>query len=796
MVTRAFRVCALVLLLAPCAALAQAPARRIAGTVVDGRTTLALAGVRVRLIAVPAHHAGDPARKAVPATAPPESAVPRAGQISGEAVTDAEGRFAFDEVALGRYRLALALDGFQPFGDPREIAVADDSNPPPVVIVYPLRMVAEVQARAEAAAPADAAAGSEMNALSGHAVVVAPGALEDVMRTFQVRPGVAASQDDRNDMLVRGGGAIENTTRIDGFDIPNPSHFGTPGSSGGAFSIIAPWLIDRAVLRAGGFSVELGDRASSVLDLTLKPAAADRVRAQAGASVGGAMAEAEGGFGAGRGSWLVSARRSFLDLSVSRGSDRAVPHYGDVVGRLDYSLSPAHRIELLGIGSMDDVIVTSTGSNAVRDNQTVTVFGVSLRSQWTPATTSALFASYARTGVDAEVGGANASDGSDRSTEVELRVRGEVRRRLGRDGELMAGVAMKHPDILFGLDAKGFRNTFDVYVSPLHAHFPYSFTDVGAYAELRLPSIARLRLTPGVRADRMGTTDRFYASPRVNGEYRISDAVRLTGAYGVYRQTLPYVWIGSDVRNASLDPVRSRQALAGMSLQLPGRARIVVEGFDKRYAGYPVDASTQWWHVLLDAAADYESPFVGQLAAAGRLLARGVDASISRSFAGRFDLGASYSYWRVSQQSSYVPASYTGPVLWQGWLRADYDIRHQVRMDFAYEVAGKWRFATQFRYASGRPYTPYDVATSIRRRTGTTAIASFNGAVYPPYHRLDMRVDRTFTIGRTRLVIYGELDNVYNRDNLYIYEWNRSTRQARPIYQWPRQPIGGIRWEF
>ncbi len=794
MVARVIRVCALVLLLGPPAVFAQMPSgsvtppRRVAGTVVDVQTRVGLAGVRVRLIPVPADRTDNATQGAAASAVAP---------VTPEAVTGAEGRFTFDAVAAGRYRVTVALDGFQPFTDPREIVVAGDSDPPPAVIDYALRMTTEVQAHAEAAPTAqDTAAGSQMNALPGRAVVVAPGALEDVMRTFQMRPGVAASQDDRNDMLVRGGGAIENATRIDGFDIPNPSHFGTPGSSGGAFSIISPWLIDRAVLRAGGFSVEFGERASSVLDLTLKPVASDRIHAQAGASVGGAMGEAEGSFAGGRGAWLVSARRSFLELAFSRGSDRAVPHYGDLIGRLDYSLSPAHHVEILGIGSIDDVIVTSIGSNAIRDNQAVSVFGASVRSQWTPGTTTAVFASYARTGVDAEVGGSTTADGSDRSTEVELRMRGEVRRRLGRDGELMAGVAMKHPDMLFGLDAKGFRNNFAVYVNPLHAHFPYSFTDAGTYAELRLPSLARLQLTPGIRVDRMGATRRFYTTPRINGQYRITGRVRLTGAYGVYRQTLPYVWIGSDVRNASLDPVRSRQALAGVSLQLPGRTRLVVEGFDKRYSGYPVDAATQWWHVLVDAAADYESPFVGQLAGAGRILARGIDTSVGRRFANRLDLSASYSYWHVSQQSSYVPPGYTGPVVWQQWLPADYDIRHQVRVDFAYDAPGKWRFATQWRYASGRPYTPFDVAASVHLHTGRMDISSFNSAAYPAYHRLDMRFDRIFAVWRTRLIVYGELDNVYNRDNLYIYEWNRTARQTRPIYQWGRLPIGGLRWEF
>ena len=74
--------------------------------------------------------------------------------------------------------------------------------------------------------------------------------------------------------------------------------------------------------------------------------------------------------------------------------------------------------------------------------------------------------------------------------------------------------------------------------------------------------------------------------------------------------------------------------------------------------------------------------------------------------------------------------------------------------------------------------------------------SAFNSALYPPYIRLDVRVDRTFEINGTRLTVYGELDNLYNRENLYLYEWSRSARQARPVYQWGRQPIGGVRWEF
>jgi protein involved in polysaccharide export with SLBB domain len=214
-----------------------------------------------------------------------------------------------------------------------------------------------------------------------------------------------------------------------------------------------------------------------------------------------------------------------------------------------------------------------------------------------------------------------------------------------------------------------------------------------------------------------------------------------------------------------------------------------VEGFDKRYSGYVVDP-LEWWHVLVDAAADFESPFVGRLQADGTLHARGIDTSIGRRLHDRVVMNASYSWWRVTQSTRTWP-----PVFGSG-RPGDYDIRNQVRLEIAYEKPGTWRAGAQFRYASGRPYTPYDVRYSIANGSGRYSIASFNGSSYPPYHRLDVRLDRTFAIGRTSLVVYGELENVYNRDNVLVYEWNKASRQARPVYQWGRLPVAGIRWEF
>ena len=47
-----------------------------------------------------------------------------------------------------------------------------------------------------------------------------------------------------------------------------------------------------------------------------------------------------------------------------------------------------------------------------------------------------------------------------------------------------------------------------------------------------------------------------------------------------------------------------------------------------------------------------------------------------------------------------------------------------------------------------------------------------------------------------RTTLFAEVDNVYNRDNVYIYEWSRALRQTQPILQWGLTPIGGVRIDF
>ena len=59
----------------------------------------------------------------------------------------------------------------------------------------------------------------------------APGAAEDISRMIQTISGVSFSNDQRNDLIIRGGSPSENLFVIDGIEIPNINHFGSQGGN-------------------------------------------------------------------------------------------------------------------------------------------------------------------------------------------------------------------------------------------------------------------------------------------------------------------------------------------------------------------------------------------------------------------------------------------------------------------------------------------------------------------------------------------------------------------------------------
>ena len=108
-------------------------------------------------------------------------------------------------------------------------------------------------------------------------------------------PSVASVGENRQDMLVRGGGPTENGFIIDNIYIPSISHFNTPdGRSNGPIGLINTEMVDDIEFFSNGFPAEYGNKLSSYGNIRYRNGKKDSLAANISLGMGGAGGLVEG----------------------------------------------------------------------------------------------------------------------------------------------------------------------------------------------------------------------------------------------------------------------------------------------------------------------------------------------------------------------------------------------------------------------------------------------------------------------------------------------------------------------
>ena len=92
-----------------------------------------------------------------------------------------------------------------------------------------------------------------------------------------------------------------------------------------------------------------------------------------------------------------------------------------------------------------------------------------------------------------------------------------------------------------------------------------------------------------------------------------------------------------------------------------------------------------------------------------------------------------------------------------------------------YEMNG-WNFSATFIYGSGEPFTQpsykYDINLLDDTDLSFIGVGPKNGSLLPDYHRLDISIHHIFNINKSKGDIGISVFNVYNRLNVWYYEYN------------------------
>ena len=174
-------------------------------------------------------------------------------------------------------------------------------------------------------------------------VEITPGLAEsDVFRSIQTLPSVQAASDFSSAFYVRGGSPDQNLITLDGAPLFNPYHLG------GIFSAIDPDAVATIDLFPGAMPARLGDRLSSAVQIWTREGVRDRVQGQGAISLVSARAGLDGPLPGGGGSWLVTFRRTYLDLFTDAAAALGLIDQGLPYHFTDAHLKLTHDVGRLG----------------------------------------------------------------------------------------------------------------------------------------------------------------------------------------------------------------------------------------------------------------------------------------------------------------------------------------------------------------------------------------------------------------------------------------------------------------
>ncbi|HEY7213205.1 MAG TPA: TonB-dependent receptor [Thermoanaerobaculia bacterium] len=626
----------------------------------------------------------------------------------------------------------------------------------------------------------------------------------DVFRTTSLLPGVAAN-DVTARFSVHGGRRDEVAILLDGQELYDAFHLKDYDS---ALSFVPARALASATLTTGAYPASRGDRMSGVLDLRTADPPAGR-RYVFGLSVFDALASSAGRFAEDRGAWLLTARRGSLALARDAIGNED-PQFWDVLGKLEL----ATDLGLLGariLTAEDDLGINQADAESFDrfDNRYRSTY-VWLTHQAAPGKRLLVETLGSWAGIRRRRGGV----GGDEEGSFELRDRRHLQvlalaqtwsLQLASRHALTAGIEARRYDAFFDY-ANDIEPAF-VILAPfapprLLAHqFNESLRSehLGLWASDLVSWRDRLTAELGLRYDRHTATRDKLLSPRVNLAWRQGERSVVRAAWGRFFQSQrPYELQVEDGESALRPAERSEHWVLGYeTLVQPRRLgldAVRVELFRRR-----IEEPLPRFESLLEPLNFFPEIEPDRVRITPKhSTAQGLEILLRGSRGERLGWWLAYSYARAEDRLAgrKVPRPLDQP--------------HTLALDLDYRPAGPWSLNLAWRYHTGWPTTPVELLPvddpggpeEPEDPAEPQAVAVFGPPYsqrFPPYHRLDLRASRLWSLRSGRLTFFVDVQNLYNRRNLSGFDVHPGDdgEVVLDAERWPGIfPSAGITWEF
>ncbi len=766
------------------------------GTVLDKQSETPLVGATIQLL----HSSADAGE-----------------QPSGiGAVSDVNGIFTLKNVPVGRQALRITYLGYEPQTMSNILVTAGKEVLLEVRLEESFNKINEVvvTAKSDKDKPMNEMATISARQFNTEEVMRYSGGRNDVAKLVANFAGVAANNDARNDIIIRGNSPTGVLWRLEGIPIPNPNHYSTLGTTGGPVSALNPNMIGNSDFLTSAFPAEYGNATAGVFDINMRTGNKERLEytAQVGA-FSGIEGLIEGPLNKkNNGSFVVAYRHSFAEVAQAAGLNvgtTATPKYKDLSFNVDLGNSKWGKFSVFGIGGWstieflgNEIDTTDLFANPNQNAYNVSKFGVaglkhnlllSDRSYIrTVFSTSFAANSYQtedlnRTDDDGKL--FQLLDVEDAATTY--RLSSYYNHKFSNRLTLRTGFLLQNQQLDTYVLTREFTPDLDGDGKPdwfTQRDFDGGFAQGEAYVQTQYRVAERLTLNTGLHALYFHETEDFAVEPRAAINWQPAPKHRFNLGYGMHNQTQPLpVFLfrewqanGSFLEtNKDLGFTRSQHLVLGYDYKPGANWRIKAETYYQWLSDVPVDAFPSSFS-MLNTGADFVFPEKNNLVNSGTGQNMGLELTAEKFFSkGWYSLvtlsvfDSKYKGSDGVERSTAFDGGYVFNVLGGREIKLGNSGRRYLTID------------TKMTAAGGRPYTPVNLEAS--RAAGQEVL--YNNLAFSEriddYFRWDVKLGFRLNSNKRKLsqTFFLDFQNVTNNKNVFSMKYNQVYGNVGTTYQ-------------
>lgn len=710
--------------------------------------------------------------------------------------SDLDGNYIFTGIDPGFKQLVVSLIGFQTTLSP-EIQVQGNQT---VFLDIPVNETSQILNEVVVKRNVNAKkieSPISVITLGVQEIEKSAGVNRDVSKLVQTLPGVAVTDPNRNDLIVRGGGPSENVFYLDGIEIPVINHFTTQGSSGGVVGIINPDFVQDISFYTGAFPANRTNALSSVMEIKQREGNKDRLQGKVSVGASDAAFTLDGPIGE-KSNFIISARQSYLQLLFQLIGLPFLPTYNDFQVKYKIDFDKKNQLTFLGIGAIDDMVLNLDIENPT-EAQNYLLSYLPVYKQWN-YTVGAVYKHFAESHYDTWVLSRNMLRNSNfkykdndetqpkisdyTSDEIENKFRFEQNYPSGKikfswgAGATLSGYTNATSRLIYtGNEVKNLNYSTDISLFSYQAFAQAS----DEYLDNRLKLSLGINFVGNNYNENMSNPLNQF-SPRLSASYLLTDNINLNANFVRYALRPAYTTLGyKDIntgalanQNENLRYTISNQAIAGVEFVKDNKLRLTIEGFYKQYQYYPFSVADG----LSTASKGTGYGQVGdeEIVSTGKGRAYGVEFLLKIMEMKNLNVTATYTLFRsefTNDNDEYIPSTW--------------DTRQLLNLIASYKLPGNWNIAGRWRFSGGAPYSPIDQDLSELKDAWDITnqpyidYANFNSLRLKPNHQLDIRIDKEFYFKKWLLNLYADVQNVYNYQAESAPIWTNLGTDGQPV---------------